>query len=74
MSKDEHFLEAARTVIKSGRVSTGMLQRKFRIGALRAVALASDLEEMGVVSRKEPAKPQRILMTMDQLESLIAVK
>lgn len=59
---DELFEDARDVVIKSGKASTSLLQRRLRIGYSRAARLIDLLEEKGVVGPGEGAKPRRVLV------------
>ena len=58
---DPLYERAKAAVIERGAASTGMFQRMFQIGFLRAERLLLQLEEEGVISKKIPGKPRRIL-------------
>lgn len=59
---DDMYEEARETVIQAGKASTSFLQRKLRIGYARAARLIDILEEKGVVSPGEGAKPREVLI------------
>lgn len=63
---DVLFFEAARLVIETGQASTSFLQRRFRIGNPRAARIMDILEEHGIVSGPDGAKPRNILISWDQ--------
>lgn len=58
---DPLYEHAKAAVIERGAASAGMLQRIFKIGFLRAERIILQLEENGVISKKTPGKPRRIL-------------
>jgi S-DNA-T family DNA segregation ATPase FtsK/SpoIIIE len=60
--EDELYDEARETVMRAGKASTSFLQRKLRIGYARAARLMDILEEKGVISAGEGAKPREVLM------------
>lgn len=68
--KDEYFFEAARFVIEKDKASTSMLQRMFKIGFNRAARIMDQMCEAGIVGEEEGTKPRKVLMTLDELESL----
>lgn len=70
-SRDAYFEDAGRLIIGKEKASIGMLQRAFRIGFNRAARIMDQLEEAGVVGPEEGTKPRKVLMTIDQFESLI---
>jgi S-DNA-T family DNA segregation ATPase FtsK/SpoIIIE len=69
--RDEHFVEAGYYIIDSGKASVGMLQRIFKIGFNRALRIMKQLEEAGVVSKEEGAKPRTVLMSREKFEQYI---
>ncbi len=65
---DDLAMEAKEIVIKAGKASATLLQRRLRVGYARAARLLDILEEMGVVGPAEGAKPREVLITQDDLE------
>lgn len=66
--EDPLYEEAKRLVIKTRRASASFLQRRLRLGYARAARLMDMLEERGVVSPGEGAKPRQVLIGLDQEE------
>ena len=64
---DELFEEAVRIVIEHNQASTSFLQRKMRIGYNRAARIIDDLEQHGVISGPDGAKPRKIIWTKEDL-------
>jgi S-DNA-T family DNA segregation ATPase FtsK/SpoIIIE len=65
---DDLFNEAAETVIRSGKASASLLQRRLRVGYARAARLLDLLEERGVVGPPDGARPRDVLVSsMDDL-------
>jgi S-DNA-T family DNA segregation ATPase FtsK/SpoIIIE len=61
--EDEQLYEQAREIIvRAGKASTSLLQRRLRLGYARAARLVDMLEERGVVGPADGAKPRDILM------------
>ena len=60
--EDDLYEEARETVIRVGKASTSYLQRKLRIGYARAARLIDILEEKGVISEGDGAKPREVLI------------
>ncbi|HSX00870.1 MAG TPA: DNA translocase FtsK 4TM domain-containing protein [Candidatus Saccharimonas sp.] len=60
---DDLFEEAAEAVIRAGKASTSMLQRRLRIGYARAARLVDLLEEQGVVGPADGARPRDVLVS-----------
>lgn len=63
---DDLYEEARDTVIQTGKASTSYLQRKLRIGYARAARLIDILEEKGVISGGDGAKPREVLIKSDK--------
>lgn len=62
MTFEEQVNEAEEIVRSTQFASTSMLQRKMRIGYMRAGALMEELESRGVVGPAEGAKARAVLM------------
>lgn len=60
--------EIVEFAIKNKQLSTSLIQRRFKVGYNRASRLIDALEEMGVVSESDGAKPRRVLI--DSIEAL----
>lgn len=64
---DEMLVERAiDIVVEMGQASTSSLQRKLKLGYARAARIVDELEEMGIVSASEGAKPRKVLMSKAQ--------
>jgi len=59
---DELYEEAKDTVVKSGKASASLLQRRLRVGYARAARLLDILEANGVIGPADGSKPREILM------------
>ena len=59
---DELYEEAKDTVIKAGKGSASLLQRRLRVGYARAARLLDILEENGVIGQADGSKPREILV------------
>ena len=66
--EDDLAMEAKEVVIKAGKASATLLQRRLRVGYARAARLLDILEEMGVVGQAEGSKPREVLISQDDLE------
>jgi S-DNA-T family DNA segregation ATPase FtsK/SpoIIIE len=64
--EDELFEEAKEAVIKAGKASTSIIQRKLRIGYGRAARLIDMLEERGVVGPADGARGRDILIAQEE--------
>ena len=60
---DDLFTDAVRVVVESGRASTSSLQRRLRIGYARAANLMDELEERGIISAADGARPRDVLVS-----------
>ncbi len=69
--RDPYFEQAGRIIIEKEKASIGMLQRIFKIGFNRAARIMDQLADAGVVGQEEGTKPRKILMTMEEFETLL---
>jgi S-DNA-T family DNA segregation ATPase FtsK/SpoIIIE len=60
--EDKLYDEATRFVVESGRASTSLLQRRFRIGYGRAARLLDMMEHEGIVGPSEGSRPREVLV------------
>jgi len=67
--EDEMYEEARQCVIEAGKASTSYLQRKLKLGYARAARLMDTLEERGVISAGDGAKPREVLEKIEHTES-----
>ena len=63
--QDPLYEHAKAAVIDRGTATTGMLQRIFKIGFLRAEGLILRLEREGVISKHIPGKPREVLINKE---------
>ena len=59
---DDLFYDAAECVIRTGKASASLLQRRLRIGYARAARLLDFLEERGVVGPQDGARPRDVIV------------
>lgn len=59
---DELYDQALAFVVESGKASSSMIQRKFKIGYNRAARIIEVLEQEGVVGAADGARPREILV------------
>lgn len=69
---ENEFNQIARFVATQNVASTSMLQRKFSIGFNKAGRIMDQLYDMGVVGAQEGVKPRPVLMTLDEVNRLLA--
>lgn len=69
--RDAYFEQAGRFIIEKEKASIGMLQRAFKIGFNRAARIMDQLADAGVVGEEEGTKPRKVLMTMEEFNTLI---
>lgn len=67
---DELFEDAKNVVIKAGKASASLLQRRLRVGYARAARLIDLLEDAGIVGPAMGSKPREILVTEYEEEDL----
>jgi S-DNA-T family DNA segregation ATPase FtsK/SpoIIIE len=63
--------EAARLVVRAGYGSVSLLQRKMKIGYVRAARLVDQLEERGIVGPAQGSNPREVLVGLEELERLL---
>ncbi len=59
-SRDEKFDEAVEEVVRAGRASVSMLQRRLQIGFNRAARIIEEMERQGIVGPSEGGKPRDV--------------
>jgi len=59
---DDLYEEAKETVLKSGKASASLLQRRLRVGYARAARILDILEANGVIGQADGSKPREILV------------
>lgn len=55
--------DAVQIVLESGKASTSFLQRRMKIGYSRAARIIDIMEQAGIISAQDGAKPREILVT-----------
>jgi len=66
---EELFSEAKEEVIRMGKASASLLQRRLRVGYARAARLIDMLEEAGIVGPADGARPREILVDKSSLNA-----
>jgi len=70
-NEDSLLADAARLVVRAGYGSVSLLQRKMRIGYVRAARVVDQLEEKGIVGPSQGSSPREVLMGIDDLERVL---
>jgi len=60
---DDMYRDAVRVVIDSGKASASLLQRRLRVGYARAARLIENMEEQGIISAADGARPRDVLIS-----------
>lgn len=60
---DELFIDAADCVVRAGKASASLLQRRLRIGYARAARLLDLLEERDIIGPADGARPRDVLIS-----------
>jgi len=68
--EDELFEEAKAIIVKAGKASTSMLQRRLSIGYGRAAKILDMLEEAGIIGPSNGAKPREVMISVEQYEAM----
>lgn len=66
---DELLSEAIKIVVEYEQASTSFLQRRLRIGFNRASRIMEQLEERGIISKKDGSRPRQVLIGKADLEN-----
>lgn len=67
---DSLLIEAQDTIMRAGKASASLLQRRLKVGYSRAARLLDLLEERGVIGPGDGAKPREILITQEGVDML----
>lgn len=68
--EDELFEAAKEIIVKAGKASTSMLQRRLSIGYGRAAKILDMLEEAGIIGPSNGAKPREVMISQDEYEAM----
>lgn len=63
---DPMYNEVVEFAISTGKVSTSLLQRRFRLGYNRAARIVDLLEERGIVGPANGSKPREVLVKLEE--------
>ena len=67
---DALFLKAVDIALDQGQISTALLQRKLGIGFAKSARYIDCMEDMGIVSEKNGAKPRTVLVDRAKWEKI----
>lgn len=67
----DQFIAAIGVAMDNGSVGTALVQRKLGIGFGKAARFIDLMEEIGIVSEKEGAKPRRVLITEEMWKEVL---
>ena len=67
---DPLLIDAIEIVIETSTVSASFLQRRFKINYSRAGKIIDQMEEMGIVSEYQGAKPREVLITKERWQEM----
>ena len=68
LAKDPLYFEAKRLVVEKGKASASFLQRRLRIGYVRAARLLDMLEKRGIVGPVNGAKPRKVFIDEEDFD------
>ncbi len=63
--EDPLYNEIVEFVIRTGKVSASLLQRKYRLGYNRAARIIDILEEKGIIGPQNGSKPREVLVKLE---------
>lgn len=69
--EDEYFEVIAKFVVENDNASINRIQKKFGIGFNRAQSIMNGLEDLGIVSEGLSGRPRRVLVTIEELDSML---
>ncbi len=69
---DQQFLDAVDLAIKSGKISTSLIQRKISVGYGKAAKFIDYMVDMGIVSEPNGQKPREVLITRDEWSEMLS--
>jgi len=68
-SEDSMYDDAKEVVVRAGKASASLLQRRLKVGYARAARLLDILESNGVIGPPEGAKPREVYLDSIEVES-----
>lgn len=66
--EDELFEEAKEIIVRAGKASTSMLQRRLSIGYGRAAKILDMLEEARIIGPSNGSKPREVLLSQEEYD------
>ncbi len=69
---DERFLKVVDLALNNGTISTSLVQRKLAIGYGKAANYIDIMEDLGIVSEADGAKPRKVLITLEEWRQKLA--
>ncbi len=70
-AEDALLADAAQVIVRAGYGSVSLLQRKMKIGYVRAARIVDQLETRGIVGPPQGSNPREVLVGFEGLESLV---
>lgn len=70
--EDELLGQAARIVVQTGYGSVSLLQRKMKIGYVRAARIVDQLEARGIVGPPQGSNPREVLVGLEEVDRLFS--
>lgn len=70
LEADELLPQAIELVVDCGQASVSQIQRRFRVGYVRAGRIIDQMAERGIISGFEGSKPRRVLISKEQWEEM----
>ena len=67
---DPRLPEAVEIVVEAGQASVSMLQRRMRVGYAHAGRIIDEMEQRGIISPGEGAKPRSVLISREEMASM----
>jgi len=64
-SEEPLYNEIVEFVIKEGKASTSLIQRRFRLGYNRAARIIDMMEERGIIGPSQGSKPREVLVKLE---------
>lgn len=68
--EDELLSDAIEVVVAGGQASTSMLQRRLKLGYARAARIVDQMEQRGIISASDGAKPRQVLISKEEWQEM----